>query len=165
MNTDPNPNLHDPFPLPKGMIRHTTKIGAYPISEFVPVPVSGRNGASSDPRPEFKICWEDQQQGLRVLVREREDGHLIADVFCSNAGLLGQAAMSVGLVGAGTTDVILKAIPLNMPEKNGCSGSADLGSLASAVKQLGSQLGLVVMLSVRKSAAGEMTGSPNGSPG
>jgi hypothetical protein len=123
----------------------TPKFGANPVSPFVNASV-GLDSASSEPQPEFKISWEDQQQGVSVVVQAGENGHLIADVFCTNFGLLDKAAVSVALVGTSTEQMIRKAIPLNAPQKHGCAGSADLGPLTAAVKELGPQLGLVVFL-------------------
>jgi hypothetical protein len=144
MNTDPTSNPPDFFPLPHGMKIRTPKFGAQPVSPFFPVPIT--EGEPSAVRPEFKICWEDQQQGLSVVVRERENGHLSAAVFCTDAGLLDKAAVSVGLMGATAEHSIHKTIPLNVRDKTGCSGSADFGPLACAVKELGPQLGVVVFL-------------------
>lgn len=148
MNTDPERNLSDFFPFPKGMKVRKHKIGANPISPLVPAPVAGDNGDCCAARPEFKICWEDRQQGLTVLVRAHENGRLIADVFCTNGELLDKAWVSVALVGTGVDHMSCKAIPLKVPEKNGCSGSADIGPLADAVKELGAYLGVVVLLTV-----------------
>jgi len=145
MNSDPKPNVSDLFPMPKGMKLRTPKFGANPVSPFVYAPV-GVDNCSPEPRPEFKICWEDHQQGVSVVVKAGENGHLIADVFCTNVGLLDKAAVSVALVGTSPEHMIRKAIPLNAPEKDGCGGTADLGPLTAAVKELGPQLGLVVFL-------------------
>jgi hypothetical protein len=79
---------------------------------------------------------------------EGKNGRLIADVFCTNGELLDKAWVSVALVGTGVDHVSCKAIPLKVPEKNGCSGSADIGPLADAVKELGAYLGVVVLLTV-----------------
>jgi hypothetical protein len=73
---------------------------------------------------------------------------LIADVFCTYAGLLDQSAVSVGLMGVAADHVIPKAIPLNVPDNNCRSGSADFGPLTDVVKELGSQLGVIVFLLV-----------------
>ena len=145
MNHDPKKALDVLFPMPAGIRVHSYKLGANPISPLVPVSVQGE---SSEPRPEFKICWDDQQLGVTVLVQEREDGHLIANAFCTNANLLNKGAVSVGLVGTGIDHRSAKVIPLVVPEKTGCSGSADLGPLSGAVKELGTQLGVVVILLV-----------------
>jgi len=148
MTTDPKQTLLDLFPLPEGVKLRARKFGANPVSSFVPTPVGGDKGDSSNPRPEFKIAWEDKQQGLKILVRERENGHLIADVSCTDAGLLNKAAVSVGLVGTLEDHLIRKTIPLDVPEATGCRGSMDFGPLADAVKELGPQLGVVVFLLV-----------------
>jgi len=150
MSTDPKPNLWDLFPLPKGMKHRSPKFGANPTSPPVPVPVGGDKGDTTDPRPAFQIPWEDPQLGLKVLVQEREDGHLIADVFCTNAALLNKAAVSVGLVGTAVDPLIRKSIQLNVPEKNGCRGSWDFGLLTNTVKELGPQIGLIVFLLLEK---------------
>jgi len=148
MSTDPKPTLPDLFPLPEGTKIRARKFGAKPVSPLVPAPVGGDKGDAAAPRAAFKVCWEDPQQGLTVLVRERDNGHLIADVICTEAGLLDKAAVSVGLVGTVVDHLIRKTIPLDVPEKSGCSGSADFGPLADAVKELGPQLGVVVFLLV-----------------
>src|SRR5260221_7831937 len=105
MNNDPKASVSDLFPMPKGMKIRTPKFGANPVSQFVCAPVCLDND-SSGPRPEFKICWEDQQQGVSVVMQERENGRLIADVFCTSAGLLDKAAVSVALVGKSPVDMI-----------------------------------------------------------
>ena len=148
MATDPKPPLPGHFPLPEGLKLRSRKFGVNPVSSLVPVPVGGDNGDSSNPRPQFEIAWEDNQQGLKVLVRERDDGHLIANVLCTDAGLLNKAAVSVGLMGTVEDRLIRKTIPLDVPEATGCSGSADFGPLADAVEELGPQLGVVVFLLV-----------------
>jgi hypothetical protein len=148
MSTDPKRTLPDLFPLPDGTKIRARKFGAKPVSPLVPAPVAGDKGDDAAPRAAFKIRWEDQQQGLTVLVRERGNGHLIADVFCTDAGLLDKAAVSVGLVGTVEDHLIRKTIPLDVSENSGCSGSADFGLLADAVKELGQQLGVVVFLLV-----------------
>jgi hypothetical protein len=148
MNTDPKPTLPDLFPLPEGIQLRTRRFGANPVSSPVPAPVGGNRGDSDAPRPEFKLHWEDPQQGLTVIVRERDNGHLIADVFAIDPGLLDKGAISVGLVGTVEGGLIRKTIPLGVPEKDGCSGSADFGPLASAVAELGSPLRAIVYLLV-----------------
>ena len=45
---------------------------------------------------------------------------------------------------------IHKLIPLQIAERNGCSGATDFGSLTNAVKELGPQLGLIVFLLMRQ---------------
>jgi hypothetical protein len=148
MNTDPKPTLADLFPLPEGTKLRVRKFGAKPVSELVPAPVGGNVAQAAAPRPEFKIHWEDQQQGLTVIVRERENGHLVAEVCCSDAGLHNKAAVSVGLVGTVEDHLIRKTIPLDVVVTGGCSGSADFGPLTAAVQELGPQLGVVVFLLV-----------------
>jgi hypothetical protein len=147
MSTDPKPPLSDLFLLPEGIKIRVRKFGANPLSPLVPVPVRPDKGDAA-PRPAFQLRWEDPQQGLTVLVREQENGRLIANASCTDASLLNKAAMSVGLVGTVENYLIRKTIPLDAPEKTGCSGSADFGPLTEAVKQLGPQLGVVVFLLV-----------------
>jgi hypothetical protein len=144
MSVDRNPNWSEPFSLPHGMKLRHPRFGANPISALFAVPITGNNGESSEPQPEFRISWEDQQQGLRVLVREREDGHLIAEAVCTNPGLFDEPVVSVGIVGAGVEPGNCRIIPLTVSENNSRSGSADLGLLKDAVKELGPQLGVVV---------------------
>ncbi len=94
MNTDPPPDLIQAL----GSIKPCSyKFGTKPFSPLVAAPVEGDHRDPSNPRPEFIISWEDRQQGLKVLVQERDDGHLIASVFCADASLRTKAAVSVGL--------------------------------------------------------------------
>ena len=149
MNIEKKLPLEDQYPLPEGVKLRTRKFGANPMSPLVATPTGGDTGDSSSARPEFKIRWEDQEHGLTVLVRERrESGHLVADVFCTDAGQLNKLAVSVALVGTVEDQMIRKTIPLDVPEKAGCSGSADFGPLAEAVNDLGPQLGVVVFMLV-----------------
>jgi hypothetical protein len=148
MNTDPQPTQPEPFPLPKGMKHRAPRFGANPVSPLVPAAIGENGGHSSEARPEFKICWEDQKQGLTLVVQERENGRLIAEVLCTNASLPQQAAVSVGLVGTAADHLIRKTIPLGMPENNGRRGSVDFGPLTEAVKELGPRLGVVMFLLV-----------------
>jgi hypothetical protein len=147
MSTEPQQNLDDLFPLPKGVKLRTHKFGARPWSALVPAPVGGNLDASSTPRPEFQIPWEDQQQGLSVLVSEQENGRLVATVACTNACLLGKA-VAVGLTGSAAEHPICKTISLHASETGGCGGAADFGPLTDAVKELGPHLGIVVFLLV-----------------
>ena len=159
METDPKPPYTSMFPLPEGVKLRARKFGKNPFSAFVPAPVGG-DMAAAESRPPFQINWEDQQQGLSVLVRERTDGHLIADVFCTDASLHNKAAVSVFLAGNVDNNLIGKTIPLaahaksDQQEKSGCSGSADFGPLTAAVKELGPQLGLIVFLNVLPGCTG-----------
>lgn len=145
MNVDPKSNPSDLIRLPKGMKIPSHRFGANPFSEVVHAPVEMERD-SSDRRQDFKICWEDQQQGLTVVVQERENGHLIADAFSSDPGMVDSAAVSVALIGTTPDQIICKIVPFKVLQKDGCSGSADFGLLSTAVKELGPQLGLVVFL-------------------
>jgi len=147
MSADPKPDMPDLFPLPPGVRLHTRKFAAKPYSEYVTVSANGKEDAGCT-QSQFAIRWEDQQQGLTVVVREQENGKLVADVVCNNAGLLGKAAVSVGLVGTIEGRMIRKTVPLNVPASGGCSGTADLGPLGDAVAELGSKLAVVVILLV-----------------
>jgi hypothetical protein len=100
------------------------------------------------PRPPFKLQWEDAGLGVTVTVTERDDGHLIAEAFSREAGRAGSAAVSVGLVGTIEGRTVRKTIPLSVIENTGCRGSADFGPLADAARDLGSHLGMVVILLV-----------------
>jgi len=140
--------MPDLYPLPAGIKIRKRRFGANPVSPLVPAPVGGDKADSSAPRPAYKLRWEDREQGLTVLVRKRDNGHLIADVLSTDAGMLKKAAVSVGLVGPIEDHPIRKTIPLDVAEKGGCSGSADFGLLTDVVRELGSQLGMVVILLV-----------------
>jgi hypothetical protein len=135
-----------PLPLPEAASIRQRKFGSRPVSPLVPTPVGGDRGDASAPRAAYKIRWEDCDQGLTVVVRERDNGHLVADVFSTDTSLLGKAAVSVGLVGSAGDETIRVSIFLDVPEEDGCSGSADLGPLAEAVVKLGPELGVVVFL-------------------
>lgn len=148
MTNDPKRSLEELFPLPAGVKLRTHKFGAKPCSPLFAISAGPDKDASSDSCPEFKIAWEDKQQGLKVCVRERDNGHLIAEVFCSDASLLNKAAVSVGLMGTVEDQLIRKTIHLTVPEENGCSGWADFGLLTDAAQKLGARLGVVVFLLV-----------------
>jgi hypothetical protein len=149
VNHDKKPSLADLYPLPEGVKIRTRKFGANPISPLVPTPSGGDRDDSSSARTEFKIRWEDQEHGLTVLIRERRDsGHLVGDVFCTDAAQLNKLAVSVALVGTNEDQMIRKTISLDVPETTGCSGSADFGPLIEAVQELGPQLGVVVFMLV-----------------
>jgi hypothetical protein len=149
MNTEKKPTLEELFPLPEGIKLRTRKFGANPMSPLVATPPGGDRADKQPLRPELVIPWEDPEHGLTVLVRERRDsGRLVADVFCTDAAQLNKLAVSVALVGTIEDQMIRKTIPLNVPEKTGCSGSADFGPLTEAVKELGTQLGVVVFMLV-----------------
>src|SRR4051794_32438094 len=121
MSTDSHPSQGDHVPSPKAYKASKYRFGTKPVSPLVRVPIGEENRDPSDSQPAFEIHWEDQQQGLRALVREQENGRLVAHVFCTDAGLLGKAAMSVGLRGATADHANGKLIPLKVPEQNGCS--------------------------------------------
>ncbi len=142
----------DLFPLPESIKIRQRKLGARPVSPLVPTPRD--TGDSSAPRPAFENRWENQFQldepvcKITVIVREQDNGRLIANVFCTDAGLLSKAAVSVGLIGAVEVQTIRKTIPLDIPDKDGCGGSADFGALTEAVKKLGPQIGIIIFLLV-----------------
>ena len=142
MNKDNPLSLDDEYPLPKGVKLRTREFGTNAMSPLVPIPA---NGDSNPAPPEFMIRWEDQDHGLTVLVRERrDDGHLIADVVCTDADQLNKLAVSVALVGTKEMQMIRRTIPLAVPDRIGCSGSADLGLFSAAMEKLGNQLGVIV---------------------
>ncbi len=147
MNTDPEPPLSELWPLPKHWKFRTRKIGAQPVSPLYPVAVARDNG-NSIPQSEFRIDWEDRELGITVQVREREDGHLIAEVRCTYADLIETSAVSVGLFGSAGEYAIRKSILLNVTGNDGRRGSADFGLLTDLVKELGPNLGVVVFLLV-----------------
>ena len=93
----------------------------------MPVPIGEVSGDSPVPPQEFKICWEDQKQGLKVIVRAK-NGRLIADVFATDGDILNKAWVSVSLVGKAEHDTQRKSIPLNVPEENGCLDQRILGT-------------------------------------
>jgi hypothetical protein len=72
----------------------------------------------------------------------------ILDAYCGNARLLGKAKVGVSLAGKETDRMIHKSIRLNTLVGSGCGGTAVLGPLADAVKELGSQRAMVVLMSV-----------------
>jgi hypothetical protein len=148
MAAEPKPTPPDLFPLPAGIKLRTRKFGANPLALHASALAGVCKGDPSAPREEFEIRWEDQKQGLTVIVRNRDDGRLIADVFAIDAALLNKAWVSVSLVGKAEHDSERKTIPLDVAEKNGCSGSAEFGPLVDVVNRLGPEIGLVVFLLV-----------------
>lgn len=154
MNTERQPTLPDLYPPPEGSKVRERTFGASPVSPPVSAPI-GRDAADpAAPRLPFKSRWENQLQEdsggrkIKITVRERDNGHLIADVFCNDAELLGKASVSVGLVGARADRTIRMSVALDVPATDGCSGSADFGPLADAVEELGGQLRVVMFLLV-----------------
>jgi hypothetical protein len=153
MDTEAKRNALD-LPLPEGISLRSRKFGAKPTSPPALAPVGGNKGDSSAPRRAFQLRWEDKVQGLTVVVREQLGGHLLANVFSTESNSLDKVAVSVGLVGSNDNAkddlidacLIRRTIPLNVPEADGCSGSADFGPLANVVAKLGPQLRLVVFL-------------------
>jgi hypothetical protein len=144
MITKNTPTLEGQYPLPEGVKLRKRKFGTSPVSPLVQV----QRAAVSAPT-DFEIGWKDSEHGLTLVIREqRENGRLVANVFCSDSGHLNKLAVSVGLVGMGEERMIRKTIPLVVAEKNGCSGSADFGPLAEAVEELGDRLGVVVFMLV-----------------
>jgi hypothetical protein len=96
----------------------------------------------------FAIQWEDEKLGLKVVLREEEDGRLMADVFCNNAELLGKSVVSVALIGKTPDPRISKSVPLDLPAPAGCRGTADFGLFSEAVYKLGDQLAMIAFLNV-----------------
>jgi hypothetical protein len=149
VNIEGKPTLESQYPLPESVKLRTRKFGTNPVSPLVSTPLGPDQADSCLTPPEFKILWEDQEYGLTVHVDEqRESGHLVASVFCADAGQLNKLAVSVALVGAIDDQMIRKTIPLHVQEKTGCSGSADFGPLTEAVKELGPKLRVVVFMLV-----------------
>ncbi len=149
MDTDLNSTLDRLYPLPEGVKLRTLNLSKNAESPLVSISTGEEMAESGASRPEFTIHWEDKDNGLTVLVREcPENGHLVADVFCTDAGQLNKLAVSVALVGTSGNQMIRKTIPLRAPEKTGCSGSADFGLFTEAVTKLGTRLGIFVFMLV-----------------
>jgi hypothetical protein len=149
MEPDLKSTLDRLYPMPEGVKLRTRKLGKNPESQLVSTPTDAEIADSGPSRSAFTIHWEDKEYGLSVLVREsQETGHLVADVFCTDAGQLNNLAVSVALVGTIDNQMIRRTIPLGALEKAGCSGSADFGPLTEAVKKLGSRLRIVVFMLV-----------------
>jgi hypothetical protein len=144
MDTNAGLNLNNLHTLPDGIKLRTLKLDSKPALK--PVSVPDATQPISATRPAFALHWEDDDQGLSVDVREQEDGHLRADVSVTDVGLK-QAFMSVGLFGStGEYALVRKTVPLATVDERGCHGSADMGTLANAVKELGHEIGLVCFL-------------------
>jgi hypothetical protein len=144
MNSDLQPSVPNSFPPLEFFKLRKLKFGANPTRPFVSVPPVWRK--VSPEGSEFVLRWEDSKQRLSVEVHENDDGRLIADVWSGDAKLLNKGAITVGIVGNAEFAKICKTIPLSIPANDGCSGSTDLGSLADALKELGSEFGMVVFL-------------------
>lgn len=151
MSTDKTQSLSDLYPLPEGVKIRSRKFGANPATPLLPVRPAGPAASADTPSPqEFKLRHEDEKLGLLAILQEdANSGRLTAEVFSRHPDHMKRAAVSVALVGTIEGGMICKTIPLDREVKNGdycCSGSADFGSLADAVQQLGDRLGLIVFL-------------------
>ncbi len=135
------------MPLPAGIKRRKKKVGSTIGTPLAPVPMQTSQAAL--PRPPFEVHWEDAKLQLKVRVQERDTGHVVADVFCTEPNWLNNAWASVALYGAGEGQFIQKSIPLDAAAPGGCRGSWDFGPLANLVQRLGDQLGLIVFLLLR----------------
>ncbi len=144
MSSNDKSNL---MPLPPWVKLQRRIFGTKPVSPLYPVRSStgDANPASNSP---LKIQWDDPDLKIAVLVRERDDGRLIAEVSSPDASLLNKGVISVGIMGTVEDGMLHKMIPLSVPEKNGCSGFADFGPIASAVAELGSQFRVIVFLNL-----------------
>jgi hypothetical protein len=136
------------FP-PEGITVREPLFGTSPGSPLFPFHMD-----DSTPHQTFKICWENQfsekdgGRKLSVVVHERDDGHLIAEVFCTDPGLVNVGVASVGLSGTIEEQRIHKSIPFRVLEKDGCSGSFDFGLFKNVVKELGQGMRVVTFLGV-----------------
>ena len=142
MTSDQYPALGEMMPLPPGIKLRRRKFGA--DSPIITVNLGG-NASDSERLSLFELHWNDPELGLTVMVREQPSGRLVTDVACADAGLLNKW-VSVALMGTFNTEMVRKTIPLDTPEGAGCGGFADFGPLADAVKLLGPQLRIVVIL-------------------
>jgi hypothetical protein len=123
----------------------TFKFGKSPATQLHLVPDNFAT-PTGIARPPFEIQWEDQERGLVACVREQEDGHLQAEVPATDANLK-NAYLAVGLFGnTGEYAVVHKTVPFAEVAEGGCRGTADLGTLTAAVKELGQQIGLTCFL-------------------
>jgi hypothetical protein len=148
MSNESTPRIEDLFPLPPGYKPRRYVIGTTPVSPPIFLPVDGDQDDSSAPRPPFETSWEDKKLGIRAVVREREDGRLMAQAFCTDAALLNKGTVFVSF-GSGRADFnIGKSVRLTAPEEDGCSGSAVLEPFAQVVKDLGPEVRLVLSLLV-----------------
>lgn len=147
MSKDLQPSvMNDLFPLPAGIRLRTRTFGKNSVSDLMPTGLRKDQSASSEQREPFKILLVVDGLGLKVLMQEREDGHLLANVHCRDISLLNRAAAVVGLVGTKEFELISKTIPFDVAEGDGCAGSADFGTLTAAVEKLGEELSVVAYL-------------------
>ena len=126
-----------PTPGPSKRTKYRLKIGKHPVTPRVDVPTGPE-------RPLFRIEWEDPEFGLTVVVRELEDGKMMIDAFCSDAAMLDNLALAVGLVGKPDTMPITKHVYFDTPDPAGCRGSRSFDTFAQAVEYLGPRIGLAV---------------------
>jgi hypothetical protein len=136
MSNNRKPTLEELFPLPSGIKIHTRKFGVAPVSQPVLVPAVG-----------FRYVFEDPEQGLHVVVTERDDGRLVGEATYRDAAGPERAVVSVAITSNRTEDSIRKTIQLNEPtEGGGCRGTADFGTRADAIARLGDQFVFVVFV-------------------
>jgi hypothetical protein len=150
MSADPRPNPQNQSRLPPGIKVRFHKFGSNATSPMFPLPVDVNTGGTSVPRAPFEAHWENPKIGLNVHFREREDGRVIAEVYCTYPELQDGSAASVGLGGVVADEIqkIHRTIRLTVQDANGRSGSADFGTLSEIVKTIGPKAGIVLFLMI-----------------
>lgn len=133
-----NPNAESNYYLVDGSkVRHRT-FGKKPASALFAVPTELANPQ----RRPFALRWEDQAEGLSVVIAENDVGRMIANVAVT--GNTKPIAISIGLVGTNEYEWASKTIPLTRTNDADGQGSADFGSLADLAKRFGDRWCVVV---------------------
>jgi hypothetical protein len=151
---NPNDKLDELFPLPKGMKLQIRKFGQNPATPLKTMSTGDRQTLGQEPTPLFR--WEDSTLKLSaVLYEDPGTGKMTCHVLCSDPTLLNKAAAPVALFGKREGEMILKTIKLNQPDPptGGCRGSAEFGLLKDAIEKLGTEMGLIVFLSIEAGSA------------
>jgi len=149
MTHDEDAELDEMFPLPAGVVLRECRFGSSNVSPVVALPLPGEQAGTGPERAAVMLRHSDPKLGVTVEVREiRESGHLSARATCTDAGLLNKAEVAVVFFGSAENRLVNRKVPLDVPEENGCSGSADFGKLSALADELGTSLGMVVCLTV-----------------
>jgi hypothetical protein len=128
----------DDYPLP------TPRFGKGPSEpKDLPQQVLRHVGKKEPRRQEFRIEWSDDELGLQVLVREREDGEIWASASSTEDAYLGKA-VSVALAGQQEHQRRRITVPLDQKEEpKGCRGAA---RFFRRLEELRAELGSTVSL-------------------
>lgn len=135
--------LDDLFPLPKGRKLRMPRFGQSQPPASQPLPAVGQRCDVSTPG---MFALDYAVDNVQVRVREHAgEEDIRVYISCPDPGRLGQQ-VSVMLVGRDESQILYLKIPLDTPEKVGCSGTARAGSVSEVRKQVGAECTVLACL-------------------